>query len=165
MDKSSTKLTKKCVESFLGGLAEYEKYLSSLASPSDFDGEKLREIMSSFQDAFSHHFHNEIATIASFADLPSAPKQDSPEAQQVAATFKAWGKKTVTKAGTFDVVPFFLLNLDVDYEDGMWATWPPMPAPIRWGLVNVAGSVHWGWWKFASCDSQGKKKELYALQH
>jgi hypothetical protein len=120
--------------------------------------------MDSFQEAFNNHFHNEIATIASFGDLPSAPKSGTPEAERAAAVFKAWGKKTVTKAGTFDVVPFFLLNLDVTYEEGMWAAWPPMPAPIRWGLVNVAGAYYWGRWKFASCDAAGKPRELYALQ-
>lgn len=119
--------------------------------------------MSSFQDAFAHHFHHEITTIASLADLPSAPAPRSPEAQQAALVFKTWGKKTVTKAGTYDVVPFFLLNLDASYENGSWANWPPMPAPIRWGLVNGAGAVHWGWWKFASCDAQGRPRALFAL--
>jgi hypothetical protein len=116
--------------------------------------------MSSFQAPFVHHFHHEIATIASFADLP---QPGAKELEQAAAVFKTWGKKTVTKAGTFDVVPFFLMNLDATYEDGMWATWPPMPGPVRWGLVNVAGSVHWSWWKFASCEGSGKPRDLYAL--
>ncbi|CAO2651921.1 Nn.00g002040.m01.CDS01 [Neocucurbitaria sp. VM-36] len=150
-------------ESFLGGLAEYEAYLTNLPTPSAFSGSELCKIMSSFQDAFVHHFHHEITTIASFADLPSAPPPNSPQAQEAALIFKTWGKKTVTKAGTYDVVPFFLLNLDASYEEGNWANWPPMPAPVRWGLVNVAGAVHWGWWKFASCDAQGRPRNLFAL--
>lgn len=152
------------LESFLGGLAQFNDYLDQLPEPFDFDGAELRRIMSSFQDAFNNHFHSEIATIAAFGDVPSAPKPSSPEAESAAAVFKAWGKKTVTKAGYTDIVPFFLLNLDVTYEDGMWASWPPMPAPVRWGLVNIGGAFHWGWWKFASCDSTGKPRELYALQ-
>jgi hypothetical protein len=119
--------------------------------------------MSSFQAPFVQHFHHEITTIASFSSLPSAPAPDSPASTAAAAVFKAWGKKTVTKAGTFDVVPFFLMNLDVEYEDGMWKDWPPMPAPVRWGLVNVAGAAHWGWWKFASCGADGRRRELYAV--
>jgi hypothetical protein len=120
--------------------------------------------METFQEPFTHHFHSEIATIAALGDMATSPKPGSPEAAQARLVFKAWGKKTVTNAGATDVVPFFLLNLDATYEDGMWANWPPMPAPIRWGLVNVAGAVHWGWWKFASCDSAGKPRELHALQ-
>jgi hypothetical protein len=53
--------------------------------------------------------------------------------------------------------------MDATYEDGMWAAWPPMPALVRWGWVNVAGNVYWGWWKFASCDGDGKPLDLFAL--
>lgn len=150
-------------ESFLAGLGEYARYLEGLNNPQDFDGETLTQIMSSFQQPFAHHFHAEISTIASFADLPSAPAQGSDEEAAAAAVFKTWGKKTVMKAGTLDVVPFFLLNLDKTYEEGKWANWPPMPAPVRWGLVNVAASWNWAWWKFASCDGAGMPRELHAL--
>ena len=151
-------------ESFLEGLVNFNDYLAQLAEPYDFNGHELRRIMESFQDPFVTHFHNEIATIASFANLPKAPAPSSQEAVNAAAIFRAWGKKTVTKAGYTDVVPFFLLNLDTTYEEGLWASWPPMPAPVKWGLVNIAGAYHWGRWKFASCDSAGKPRALYALQ-
>ncbi|EOA90476.1 uncharacterized protein SETTUDRAFT_167316 [Exserohilum turcica Et28A] len=151
-------------EAFLDGLAQYEDYLNSVSgTPSAFNGTQLQAIMALFQEAFCTHFHSEISTIAAFAEHPSAPAPHSADAENAAAVFKAWGKKTVMKAGTLDVVPFFLLNLDAEYEDGLWADWPPMPRPVRWGLVNVGGSVHWSWWKFASCDASGKRRELYAL--
>lgn len=120
--------------------------------------------MDTFREPFNDHFHSEIKTIASFADLPTAPTPDSPEAENATATFKVWGKKTLTKAGMTDVVPFCLLNLDRTYEEGMWATWPPMPGPIRWMMVNVFGSWNWGWWRFSSCDGNGNPQPLYALQ-
>ncbi|KKY26757.1 putative hemerythrin hhe cation binding domain-containing protein [Diplodia seriata] len=151
-------------ESFLEGLGAYNTYLTSLSSPADFDGKELVRIMDTFREPFNDHFHSEIKTIATFADLPSAPAPDSPEAENASATFKAWGKKTLTKAGMTDVVPFCLLNLDRTYEEGMWATWPPMPGPIRWMMVNVFGSWNWGWWRFSSCDASGNPQPLYALQ-
>lgn len=151
-------------ESFLSGLASFESYLTSLKAPTDLSGPELLRIMESFQTPFEQHFHSEIATISKFADHPNAPKEGTPENEAAAATYKAWGKSTVTKAGVLDVVPFFLLNLDRTVEDGMWANWPPMPAVIRWGLVNMAGAVHSGWWKFASCDAQGQPQELWALR-
>jgi hypothetical protein len=151
-------------ESFMKGLLEYETYLSTLPTPTSFSGARLVEIMGSFQSPFVEHFHNEIATIASFADLPNAPVPNSAEADDAALVFKTWGKKTVTSAGMFDVVPFFLMNLDGAYEEGLWANWPPMPKLVKWGLVNVAGSVYGSWWKFGSCDGSGKTRELYALR-
>lgn len=150
-------------EAFLGGLAAFHKYLAELASPQAFSGAELQRIMAGFQDAFEAHFHSEISTIAGLADHPKAPKSGTPEEADTRALFKSWGKNTVTKAGTLDVVPFFLLNLDGTVEDGMWANWPPIPAPIKWGLTNLAGAYHGGWWKFSSCAG-GRPKELYAMK-
>lgn len=120
--------------------------------------------MSSFQQPFEQHFHSEIATIAALSSHPRAPERGTPAEAAASATFKAWGKATVSKAGTWDVVPFFLLNLDGTAEEGAWASWPPMPAPIRWGLVNIAGAWYSRWWRFSSCDAGGRPRELYALQ-
>ncbi|KAI1134867.1 hypothetical protein F5Y05DRAFT_193763 [Hypoxylon sp. FL0543] len=151
-------------EAFLGGLAKFEKYLRDVeAQPARFDGAELVRIMDGFQEPFGEHFHSEIATIAALADHPNAPKPGSPEEAAASATFKSWGKSTVTKAGTLDVVPFFLLNLDGTAEEGAWANWPPIPGPIKWGLVNIAGAWHSRWWKFSSCAG-GRPRKLYALQ-
>ncbi|KAI1766088.1 hypothetical protein GGR53DRAFT_488050 [Hypoxylon sp. FL1150] len=151
-------------EAFLGGLAEFEKYLRSVETkPAEFSGEALVKIMDAFQEPFEQHFHSEIRTIANLAAHPNAPKPGSEEEAAASATFKSWGKSTVTKAGTLDVVPFFLLNLDGTAEDAMWANWPPIPAPIKWGIVNIAGAYHSRWWKFSSCAG-GRPRQLYALQ-
>ena len=119
--------------------------------------------MAGFKEPFEKHFRAEIDTIANFANHPNAPVEGTPEAASARATFASWGKKTVTKAGVTDVVPFFLLNLDHNVEGGLWANWPPIPAPIKWGLINIAGSWHAGWWKFTSCDAAGQPRQLYAL--
>lgn len=151
-------------EAFLGGLAEFAKYLrAAQAKPDSFDGAELARIMDGFRDSFADHFHSEIQTIAALADHPNAPTLGTPEADLAAETFKAWGKNTVTKAGTLDVVPFFLLNLDGTAEEGKWENWPPIPAPVKWGLVNIAGAWHARWWQFSSCAG-GKPRKLYALQ-
>ncbi|GAP88250.1 putative hemerythrin hhe cation binding domain-containing protein [Rosellinia necatrix] len=161
-DKTIWDGTHKEHEAFLPGLAEFGRYLSTLRSPKDFSGDELRRIMSSFQESFETHFHSEISTIANLADHPNAPKAGSQEEADASLTFKTWGKSTVTKAGTLDVVPFFLLNLDGTVEDGLWADWPSIPAPIKWGLINIGGAYHNRWWKFSSCSS-GKPRQLYAV--
>lgn len=151
-------------ESFMSGLLEFDKYLSTLPHTSAFSSDELLRIMDSFREPFQHHFHHEIQTIASLSTHPSAPAQGSPEEGQAAAVFKTWGKRTVTKAGMTDVVPFFLMNLDRMAENGMWASWPPMPAPVKWGLKNIVGMWYGGYWKFASCDAFGTPRELHALE-
>lgn len=119
--------------------------------------------MDSFRHHFENHFHHEIRTIAGFASHPSAPLTGSTAEDDAASALKAWGQKTVSKGGVTDVVPFFLLNLDRTAEGGKWASWPPMPAPVKWGMLNIAGAWHGSWWKFASCDAQGLPRQLYAL--
>ena len=119
--------------------------------------------MDSFKEPFEHHFHHEITSIASLSAHPSAPAEGSPEAAAASDVFKAWGKKTVMQAGVADVVPFFLLNLDGTAEGGLWQNWPPMPKPVKWGLVNLVGSWWGGRWRFSSCDGAGAPRELYAL--
>ncbi|KAI1292459.1 hypothetical protein F5Y03DRAFT_400432 [Xylaria venustula] len=161
-DKTIWVETHKEHEAFLPGLAEFEKYLVNLRSPQDFSGTELQRIMSSFREPFETHFHSEISTIADLANHPNAPKPGSPEETTASLTFKTWGKSTVTKAGTLDVVPFFLLNLDGTVEDGLWENWPPIPSPIKWGLVNIGGAYHNRWWKFSSCAG-GKPRQLYAV--
>ncbi|KAH9884885.1 hypothetical protein F4778DRAFT_762082 [Xylariomycetidae sp. FL2044] len=161
-DKTVFDETHKEHEAFLAGLAEFSKYLSSLPTPADLSGTELQRIMSTFEAPFGSHFHSEIGTIASLAAHANAPKPGTDAEAAASLTFKTWGKSTVSKAGNLDVVPFFLLNLDGTVEDGMWASWPPIPAPIKWGLTNIGGAWHSGWWKFAPC-SGGKPKELYAL--
>ncbi|KAI0378699.1 hypothetical protein F5Y04DRAFT_261403 [Hypomontagnella monticulosa] len=151
-------------EAFLAGLADFAKYLHSVepAAAAKFDGKELVRIMDTFREALEAHFHSEINTIAKLADHANAPKPGTPEADTAANTFKTWGKSTVMKAGTLDVVPFFLLNLDGTAEDGAWANWPPIPAPIKWGLVNIGGAWHGRWWRFSSCVG-GRPRKLYAL--
>lgn len=156
--------------SFLPALLEMHDYLvQGMDTPLDFEGEMLLELMAAFQKPFEHHFRSEIGTIAALANHPNAPKPGSPEETEAAALFRDWGKGTVRKAGLWDVVPFFLLNLDRStgekaFEEGKWANWPPMPAPVRWGLVNLAGAWNSGWWQFSSCDAAGQPQTLYALR-
>ncbi|KAI9734217.1 MAG: hypothetical protein M1834_002319 [Cirrosporium novae-zelandiae] len=141
-------------ETFLEGLGKFNTYLSTLPSPSDFSGKELISIMDTFQEPFNHHFHSEISTIANMSSYG-----DFPEAGPIFAT---WGKQSIMKAGMTDVVPFLFLNFDRSFEEGKWATWPPMPGPIRWLLTRAGSSWHWGWWKFSSCDVNGTPQDLYA---
>jgi hypothetical protein len=130
-------------------------YLSSLASPSDLNRDKLVALVAAIQEPLHVHFHSEISTIAALSSYGNFPGAE--------ATFKAWGKKSVTGAGYSDVVPFLFTNFDRTFEDGMWKDWPPMPALIRFLVVRIGSAWHPGWWRFSSCDINGYPKDLYAL--
>ena len=120
--------------------------------------------MDSFRQPFESHFHSEISTIAALSTHPSCPSENSPEDVAGRLLFKRWGKGTIGIGDVTDAVPFFLLNLDATFEDGKWASWPPIPAPIRWGMLNLGCAWNGGWWKFASCGADGRPRELWAMQ-
>jgi hypothetical protein len=64
----------------------------------------------------------------------------------------------LAKTGAF---VFFLLNIDYEFEDGLWGHWPPIPVPIRAIMVRALGRMNRGWWRFASCGYNGKMKKLH----
>ncbi|KAK8143300.1 hypothetical protein G3M48_007454 [Beauveria asiatica] len=164
-DKTVWAATHKEHEAFIDGVVQFQTYLKDLsASSSRLSADELLRIMDSFRAPLGDHLHSEVQTIAALAAHPKAPAEGSEEAAAAALVFKTWGKKTVTKAGLLDVVPFFFLNLDRTFEGGRWAHWPPMPGPIRWILTNVVGTYYGNWWRFASCGADGSPRELFALE-
>lgn len=150
-------------DAFQPGLVNFEEYLRTLQSPQDFSGQRLREIMASFQDPFETHFRNEISVIANLSKHPKTPKPHTSEEKNTQAAFDGREGKAFMLAGITDIVPFVLFHMDWAYEDGMWAHFPPIPSPIRWTVISTAKLLHSDWWRFACCDSQGKRKQLHAL--
>lgn len=148
---------------FMPGLARFEEYLRSLKSPGEFSGPRLLELMDAFQEPFEQHMRAEVTTIANLAKHPRVPEEGSAKEKSTRSTFDAREGKAMLFSGVTDTFPFFLFNFDSEFEEGIWADWPPIPAPVRWGLMSNAKLWHSGWWKFASCDSARRRVPLYAL--
>ncbi|KAH7165163.1 hypothetical protein EDB81DRAFT_865368 [Dactylonectria macrodidyma] len=150
-------------DAFVPALGDFAHYLDSLESPQDLSSERMLELMRAFQQPFEDHFRSEIDTIAALASHSNSPELGSKEYIASKARFDKWGQSSVLTGGVTDVAMFLLFNLDRDFEDGLWKNWPEVPGPVRWVGSRVVGRWHGGWWKFASCDADGKRKELYAL--
>ncbi|KJZ76998.1 hypothetical protein HIM_03319 [Hirsutella minnesotensis 3608] len=144
-------------------LDKLDGYLNSLSNATALTPQALLDIMEGMRSPIEYHLHHEVSVMADMATHANAPVRNSFEGALGSRNLKAWGKKTVSKAGITDVVPFFLLNADRTAEKGMWSNWPPMPRPIRWAMVNLVGAIHGGRWRFASCDANGQPRQLYAL--
>jgi len=145
------------------GIVNFEKYLLSFKSPSEFSGTKLLEIMATFQEPFEIHMRSEVATIANLARHARTPAEGSAEEKSTQAAFDAREGKNLVFSGVTDVMPFFLFNFDAEYEDGLWDNWPPIPTPVRWVMISVGKVRHPGWWKFASCNAVRRRIPLYAV--
>jgi hypothetical protein len=145
------------------GLTQFHEYLANLKSPTDFSGTKLLEIMATFQEPFDKHMRAEVSTIAALWDHPKKPKTGSEEEIKINKAFETREGNNLMKSGMTDVLPFFLFNYDREFENSMWADWPPIPGPVRWTIMTVAKGLHSSWWKFSSCDSQRQRRPLYAV--
>jgi hemerythrin-like domain-containing protein len=139
-------------EAFHDGLAEFASYLEGLlkGDVSQFSGTKLRSILDSFAPALNQHLHDEIPTLlglAKYGDKLDLKGLLEKEAQLV------MGSLSKTK-----VIPAFLLNHDVAYEGGLHASFPSIPAPVKWIFMHVLTLFHYSWWKYAACDFSGNLK-------
>src|SRR5262245_24361277 len=118
-------------------VTKFEEYLLGLSSPSEFSGDKLLEIMEAFREPFAANMSSEVTTIANLASHARTPEEGSAKEKSTRSAFDAREGKNLVMSGITDVMPFFLFNFDSEYEDGLWANWPPIPAPVRWGMMNV----------------------------
>ncbi|KAI5289481.1 hypothetical protein KEM52_000775, partial [Ascosphaera acerosa] len=150
---------------FMHGLTKMNTYLCLLLSRErtcEFSAARLMALLDDFRSAFGRHFHHEIGHIAALRELTAAVCAE--RLSEVGAIFAAWGRKSVRSARGSDVLPFMFMNFDRTVEGGLWREWPPMPAPVRWVLVNLKGAWDAGHWKFSSCTSDGRPRALYALR-
>jgi hypothetical protein len=71
---------------------------------------------------------------------------------------------SLQKYSTTDVLPMLWYNLDTEFEGGKWASFPPLPAPVKWYMINILGWWRGNWWRFASCGANGVQRELLCLR-
>lgn len=55
------------------------------------------------------------------------------------------------------------MSHDANYEDGIWADWPPLPGPIKFMCRNVLIPWNADMVKFAPTDKNGNLRPLYAI--
>ncbi|KAK9328772.1 hypothetical protein V1520DRAFT_203095 [Lipomyces starkeyi] len=141
---------------FHHGLAEMKSYIETgLATPSKYDGDEFVKIFDSFAEAFHSHLTNEPLKLVSLASYNF----------DMETTRDATTQHALQRYSTTDVLPILWYNLDTKYEGGIWEDFPPLPAPVKWGMVNVMGWWRSNWWCFSSCSSSlVEREELYCLR-
>ncbi|KAK9428120.1 hypothetical protein V1505DRAFT_358110 [Lipomyces doorenjongii] len=141
---------------FHHGLAEMKSYIETrLATPSKYNGDEFVKIFNSFAEAFHSHLTNEPLKLVSLASYNFDMK----------AIGDATTQHALQRYSTTRVLPILWYNLDTKYEGGIWEDFPPLPAPVKWGMVNVMGWWRSNWWRFSSCSaSLVEREELYCLR-
>jgi hypothetical protein len=142
------------------GITSLRSYLTSLPSPSSLSSTTLLSSLDSFSTALHAHLVSEPLSLAALSRYSAAFSAANTTLVEVSL---AEGKKAM---GSLDfvanVLPAFLLNMEFEeFEDGYWKDkWPDLHGGARWALFNVVPLWNRGWWRFASCDAQGRRKRL-----
>ncbi|KAF2034083.1 hypothetical protein EK21DRAFT_43314, partial [Setomelanomma holmii] len=120
---------------FHNALGEWDAWLEAYQKNEQrFDAERCIRMMDSFMPA-------------RFPDL------------DLRKMMKEEGEKVLGSMSKTDLLPVFLLNHDVGFEDGRH-NFPPVPPPVRWVLREVCGRWRSEWWKFATCGYDGRVREV-----
>ncbi|KAJ9296759.1 hypothetical protein DTO271G3_4958 [Paecilomyces variotii] len=140
---------------FHDGLENLKTYIDTcLATPSKYSGVELVKVLDSFGAALHSHLEHEPANLLALS--------------KYSFDMKALGDHTtqygLQRYSTTDVLPILWYNLDTKFEDGKWESFPPLPAPVKWYMVNVLGWWRSNWWRFASCNASLVEKELLCLR-
>ncbi|KAJ9259600.1 hypothetical protein DTO195F2_4944 [Paecilomyces variotii] len=140
---------------FHDGLENLKTYIDTcLATPSKYSGVELIKVLDSFGAALHSHLLHEPANLLALS--------------KYSFDMKALGDHTtqygLQRYSTTDVLPVLWYNLDTKFEDGKWESFPPLPAPVKWYMVNVLGWWRGNWWRFASCSAGLVEKELLCLR-
>lgn len=142
-------------DAFHDGFHDFKRYLDTCAkAPRDFQGTRLLAIMDTFGPALHKHLVNEPPKLASLSKYPI----------DIKAISEKLAKHSLGQASTTHLLPLVWYNLDVDFEEGRWRDWPPMPWLVRWIMVNVLSSWCWSWWRFGSVGADGRRVKLLALR-
>lgn len=141
-------------DAFQSGLKTFINYVRRcLSGETEYNSNELLQILDDFAPVMWKHLEDEIPT---FVNL----KQYSEKLKGFHARLSAEAEKTQQELGILAGAVFVMATHDVDYENGIHAGFPPIPAAITWGLRNVAWWAHRDWWAFAPCDRLGKMRPL-----
>jgi hypothetical protein len=113
------------LDAFLPGFQAYETYLSQCTvDPTNFSGAHLIRLIDGFGSTLVTHLSDEIPTLISLNQYGSKlPLLDMINAES---------QKSPLHISITGGTPFFFRNLDVEFEDGLWKNWPPMPGLVWW---------------------------------
>ncbi|KAH6666557.1 hypothetical protein B0J14DRAFT_193954 [Halenospora varia] len=144
---------------FHAGLKSFKTYLTGLTNPSrDFDPTQLRGIMDGFSEPLYRHLEAEPQALLALSRFHSSTSDFD-----LVTIAKETGKKAVSLEFAVSVMPMFLGNMEVwEFEGGMWREFPDVPAWVRWVMRNMLPWWNRRWWRFMSCDKDGRRRRLVA---
>ncbi|KAJ8455592.1 hypothetical protein ONZ45_g18897 [Pleurotus djamor] len=135
-------------KTFQDGMHEFKKYFEGVVARTvKYDGEKAKSLLTAFADPLVQHLRDEIPTLA--------PEElHKFEKAEFDGMMRALENHLKAQGGLFTVFPLAMCN----HDSKEIPNWPPLPAPLRWFIRNIAVWRHASYWKFGSFDKAGRPR-------
>jgi len=145
-------------EVFHAGVDALRDFAQAVADKqAPYDGARVVTLIDAFGAALAQHLTDEIPTIEGLRDHNEKLGVELPKLMAAEA------EKNMKRLGLATGLVWCFASLDLRYEDGRWASWPPAPLPVKIICRHIAWWLHTDVWKFAACDRMGNMKPLYAV--
>ncbi|CAJ2508337.1 Uu.00g133630.m01.CDS01 [Anthostomella pinea] len=141
--------------SFHDGMERFKSYLRTEGV--GFSATELLAIMDSFKEPLHSHLRAEPPLIAALAKYST---HDNPI--DILEIANAAARKQITMSLVLNVLPVFYLNMnEAEFEGGMWqGVFPHLNGTGTWIVTKAVPMWHSRRWRFASCSSEGRLKQL-----
>ncbi|SPO01922.1 uncharacterized protein DNG_04595 [Cephalotrichum gorgonifer] len=143
---------------FHDGLDSLAKYAADCVSGEDeYDGARVTRIIDGFGAVLVQHLAEELPCLR---DLRRFGEEKMADLDKL---FEEQGDKVKTWLSLPDMAVILSMH-DTQYEDGLWANWPPIPAPVKLLITHAVGPMARSQaLKFGPVDKSGKMRPLYAI--
>jgi len=144
-------------EAFHAGLDALNDYAQAVVDKKErYDGARVVALIDDFGHVLVEHLSDEIPTIEGL-------RAHADKLAELPQLMEAEAEKNMKKLGLATGLVWCFANLDLGYENGRWAAWPPAPLPVKVICRYISWWLHTDVWKFAACDRMGKMQPLYAV--
>ncbi|KAI5854466.1 hypothetical protein BZA05DRAFT_394321 [Tricharina praecox] len=141
-------------EAFMPGLRKFDDYVYN-ATPYNFSGQKLYQILDSFAAALQMHLTDEIVWILSLSKYKHL---------DLAAIDVQHGMYVKAHSSRLRLLPYLLTNHDLTYEGGIHSWWPTGNRARDMFLRYICTLWNRGAWKYSACSLGGKPRRLQGIK-
>ncbi|KAK0649644.1 hypothetical protein B0T16DRAFT_135241 [Cercophora newfieldiana] len=144
-------------QAFEKGVKEFREYVEGVSSGKErYDGERVVSMIDVFGGLLVKHLTEEIGT------LEALRRFGEERMGQVMRKADQEAERSMREMGLSGIA-WAWSHIDTQFEDGLWASWPPAPAPVKFLTSTMLWRVYGSMVKFGACDKHGNMKPLFAV--
>ncbi|KAK0737800.1 hemerythrin HHE cation binding domain-containing protein [Schizothecium vesticola] len=145
-------------EQFHAGLDALKGYVDAVVKGEEkWDGGRVVQVVEGFGGVLRGHLKGEIESLEGLRRFGEEKMKGVMKAAEEEAEA---GMKAL---GGFGLAWAFQ-QIDYEFEEGTWKSWPAAPFPVKFIAQTVMGRIYADGLKYSACDRNGRLQPLYALR-